>query len=193
MTFVPWIKWFGGANLIRKQIRKGLIKVSGDTTWVTDDVVNGYTAGAQANLDGTLKAFLAMAASKEPEKLKPHLPDIRVPVRLLLGGAPHDGGPSKDEVRELQAGLPQLVIETVPGAGHYLHEEQPRVVVGAVEEAARAMTTRVGAGPHRSAQDFFAVLGVGFHLPQDHLVVRAAGRHELLVGAPLAHAPVLHQ
>ncbi len=143
MTFVPWIKWFGGMKLIRKQIRKGLIKVSGDTTWVTDDVVDGYTAGAQADLDGTLKAFLGMAGSKEPEKLLPHLAEIRCPVELLLGGAPHDGAPPGWEIKVLRSGLSRLVVDSVPGSGHYIHEEQPRAVVTAVERAARDLA---GAG-----------------------------------------------
>ena len=135
MTFVPWIKWFGGAKLIRKQIRKGLIKASGDTTWVTDAVVDGYTAAAQRDRDGTLKAFLGMARSKEPDQLQPHLSQIRCPVRLLLGGAPHDGGPDPTEVALLQAQVRGLAVDTVAGAGHYLQEERPDAVVQEVERA----------------------------------------------------------
>lgn len=138
MTFVPWIKWFGGVKLIRKQIRKGLIKASGDTTWITDDVVDGYTAAAQADLDGTLKAFLGMAASKEREKLQPHLADIHCPVRLLLGGAPHDAGPSAKEVAALRTGVTRLSVDTVPGVGHYIQEERPEAVVRAVERVVAA-------------------------------------------------------
>ncbi|MBI4419235.1 MAG: alpha/beta hydrolase, partial [Gemmatimonadetes bacterium] len=73
MRFAPWIKWMGGIKLIRKKIRAGLIESSGDSTWITEDVVQGYTAGAAADLDGTLKAFLGMAAAKEPEKLSRRL------------------------------------------------------------------------------------------------------------------------
>jgi pimeloyl-ACP methyl ester carboxylesterase len=138
MTFVPWIKWFGGAKLIRKQIRKGLIRASGDTSWVTDEVVNGYTAAAQSDLDGTLKAFLGMAASKEPEHLQPHLAAIHCPVWLLLGGAPHDAGPSAKEVATLQAGLAKLSVDTIPGVGHYIQEERPEAVLQAVNHALAA-------------------------------------------------------
>ncbi len=136
MTFVPWIKWFGGAKLIRREIRKGLIRASGDTTWVTDTVVDGYTAAAQADLDGTLKAFLGMAQSKEPDKLAPHLSQIRAPVRLLLGGAPHDGSPGSAEVALLQSVKGGLTVDTIPGAGHYLQEERPQAVLRAVEQVA---------------------------------------------------------
>ena len=69
------------------------VKSSGDTTWVSEEVVDGYTAGARADLDGTLKAYLRMAEAKEPQPVSvPHLADIRVPVRLIVGTAPHEGG-----------------------------------------------------------------------------------------------------
>src|SRR5207247_996624 len=84
LRFAPWIKLFGGIKLVRKKIRTMLLASSGDSTWVTDDVVIGYTAGAAQSLDATLKAYLAMANSREPEKLWPHLAEIRCPVRLVL-------------------------------------------------------------------------------------------------------------
>lgn len=136
MTFVPWIKWFGGFKRVRTAIRKGLIKASGDTTWVTDEVVDGYTAAAQADLDGSLMAFLGMAASKEREKLAPHLPEIRCPVLLLLGSAPHDGGPPDREVATLRSGLTSFTVDSIPGAGHYLQEERPQAVAHAVDQVA---------------------------------------------------------
>ena len=139
MAFVPWIKWFGGAKLIRKKIRSGLIDVSGDTTWVTDEVVEGYTAGAQTDLDGTLKAFLGMAGAKEREKLAPHLSEITCPVLLLVGGARHDGAPPRSEMETLETSLRLLSVDTVAGAGHYIHEEQPEAVAAAVHEMAREL------------------------------------------------------
>ena len=139
MTFVPWIKWFGGVNLIRKKIRSGLVSASGDTTWVTDEVVAGYTAGAQTDLDGTLKAFLGMAAAKEREKLAPRLSEITSPVRLLVGGARHDGAPPRSEVETLETSLRLLSVDTIAGAGHYIHEEQPEAVAAAVDDIAREL------------------------------------------------------
>ena len=133
MRFAPWIKWFGGIRRIRKAIRSGLMAASGDTTWVTDSVVDAYTAGAAADLDGTLKAFLRMAEAHEREQLAPHLGAIRCPVRLLLGTPPHQGGVPPGDVEELRAGLPALAIDSVPGSGHYIYEEQPKAVAAAVE------------------------------------------------------------
>src|SRR5207302_9241143 len=65
LRFAPWIKLFGGMRLIRRKIRGLLIDSSGDPTWVTDDVVQGYTAGAARDLDATLRAYLAMGDSRE--------------------------------------------------------------------------------------------------------------------------------
>ena len=106
-----------------------LLASSGDSTWVTDDVVIGYTAGAAQSLDATLKAYLAMANSREPEKLWPHLAEIRCPVRLVLGGVPHEGDVGADEVRLLQRTVRAFALDSVAGAGHFLYEEQPEAVV----------------------------------------------------------------
>jgi pimeloyl-ACP methyl ester carboxylesterase len=132
MRFAPWIKWFGGMRRVRGAIRSSLVAASGDTSWVTDSVVNGYTAGAAADLDGTLKAFLRMGQVREPERLVPHLGAVHCPVRLLIGTAPHAGVVPSADVEELRAGLPSFAIDSIPGSGHYIYEEQPWAVLAAV-------------------------------------------------------------
>lgn len=133
MRFIPWIKWFGGIRRIRGKIRSTLIAASSDSAWVTDSVMDAYTAGAAADLDATLKVFLGMAEAREGERLTPHLGEIHCPVRLLLGSAPHEGGVPPDDVEVLRAALSSFSIDSVPGSGHYIHEEQPGAVVAAVE------------------------------------------------------------
>jgi len=119
MELAPWIKLFGGVRLVRKAIRKNLVAVSGDASWVSDSVVDGYTVGAARDLDGTLKAVIAMAR------------------------APHDGGPRPGEVIELAESLPAFTVDTVPGVGAFVQEERPEAVVAAVVrlDAARAAAT----------------------------------------------------
>ena len=136
MQLAPWIKLFGGMRLVRKKIRKSLIEASGDPSWVSDEVVDGYTAGAARDLDGTLKAYVGMARARERERLQPHLAQIACPVLLLLGGAPHKGGPPPAEVTLLAQSLPAFTADTVPGAGSFLQEEQPGAVVAAVRRVA---------------------------------------------------------
>lgn len=143
MRFAPWIKLLGGVRLIRWKIRQILVASSGDARWVTEDVVVGYTAAAARNLDGTLKAFLAIAAAREPDKLEPHLAEIHCPVRLLVGGARHEGDVSAVEVAELRRTLPHFALDSVPGAGHFLYEERPDAVLAAM---LRAVTPAVDAG-----------------------------------------------
>lgn len=133
MRFAPWIKWFGGVRRIRGAIHKSLVAASGDTSWVTDSAVNAYTAGAAADLDGTLKAFLRMAESRERERLQPHLGAIHCPVRLLIGTALHQGGVPPGDVAEMSRSLPDFTIDSVAGSGHYIYEEQPGAIVIAVE------------------------------------------------------------
>ena len=141
LRLAPWIKLFGGMKLVRRKIRSLLIDSSGDPTWVTDEVVQGYTAGAQRNLDATLKAYLAMANTREPEKLAPHLAEIRCPVRLVVGGAHHDGDVGAQEVQLLQRTLPRFTLDSIPGAGHFIYEEQPGAVLAAVGLLKASVTT----------------------------------------------------
>ena len=135
MRLAPWIKVFGGIKLIRWKIRGMLISSSGDASWVTDDVVSGYTADAAKNLDATLKAYLAMARVREREKLAPHLGEIACAVRLMIGTAQHDGDVGAQEVVLLGRALHSFAVDTVAGAGHFLHEERPGVVAAAVARA----------------------------------------------------------
>ena len=142
MQYVPWIKWMGGAKRVRAKIRESLIETSGDTTWVSEEVVDGYTEGPRADLDGTLKAYLQMAEAKEPERLAPHLGDIRVPVRLIVGTAPHQGGIPRGQLRALQARVASFAVDSVPGVGLHVHEERPEAVIDAIRK-----TRQDGASP----------------------------------------------
>lgn len=156
LTLVPWIKLMGGVKLVRKKTRENLVASSGDTTWVTDEVIAEYTAGAARDLDGTLKAYLAMAKAKEPEHLAPHLAEVPCPVRLVVGGAPHGGSVKEADVALLQRTLHMFEIDSISGAGHYLHEERPDVVVEAVARLESAVgdfkiSAENAAGPGGSA------------------------------------------
>jgi pimeloyl-ACP methyl ester carboxylesterase len=125
-------------------MRKDLIAASGDTSWVTDEVIDGYTAAAAADLDGTLLAFLAMAEAREPERLARHLGEIRCPVRLVLGSAPHQGGVEKKDMQRLRERLPRFTVDTIPGAGQYLFEEQPESILAIIQQVTAAQPATLG-------------------------------------------------
>jgi len=140
LRLAPWIKLLGGIRLIRRKIRGMLMDSSGDASWVTDSVVLGYTAAAGRDLDATLKAYLAMANAREPELLAPHLPQVRCPVRLMVGGARHDGDVGAREVQLLERTLPAFVLDSVPAAGHFIQEEEPGAVLAAVARLKTSVT-----------------------------------------------------
>jgi len=136
------IKIFGGRGKIRSQIRKGMLETAGDSSWVTPEVIENYTAGAAGDLGAVLRAIKGMARAKEPERMAELLPKVKLPVHLLIGGAPRGSGVTLTQFQVLKAGLPQLVVDTVPRAGLRIHEEQPGVVVKAVLEMVEQLSTR---------------------------------------------------
>lgn len=136
MRYLPWIKLFGGINLVRRKIRGMLLDSSGDRSWVTDGVVLGYTLGEARNFDATLRVFQAMSRAREPRKLGPHLTEITCPVILVVGTARHDGDVPPQEIALLNRSLSWFAVDSEPGAGHYLQEERPAAVVAALERLA---------------------------------------------------------
>jgi pimeloyl-ACP methyl ester carboxylesterase len=145
MSYAPWVKWMGGMKRLRPRIRRDLIASSADSSWLTDTVLDAYTAGAARDLDGTLKAYLRMADSREPEKLEPRLHEIRVPLQLLVGAVRHQGGLSSKEIELLARRVPRFSLVRVPRAGHYLFEEAPDAVVTAIVNTDRSARVTLSA------------------------------------------------
>ncbi len=123
---------------LRHDVRKEIVKNSGDTSWVTQRVIREYTAGQAADLNGSIDAFRSMSKSKEPESLQEQLHEIRVPVRLLVGGVTHPSGVKEDERELLEEKIPDFSMESVPGAGQFVQEEQPDRVLKALGELDQA-------------------------------------------------------
>jgi pimeloyl-ACP methyl ester carboxylesterase len=128
------IKVFGGIGRIRRAVRSTLIERSVDSTWVTEDVVEGYMAAAARDLDGTLRAFRQISKAGEPQLLAPHLVEVRCPVRLVIGDD-RTRGISDAEIQLLSTQLGAFSIDRVEHTGHFLYEEEPLAVVTAVERA----------------------------------------------------------
>ncbi|HSL72009.1 MAG TPA: alpha/beta hydrolase [Longimicrobiales bacterium] len=132
LTFAPVIKLFGAKRIMVGKVRGGLRDSSADPDWVTDDVVEAYTAPYREDAKAMLRVLNAMAKSQEPEQLTPNLRSICAPVTLLLGDTPRDKMLTPESVDRLRSGLPNFELEIVPGVGKYVHEENPGVVIAAV-------------------------------------------------------------
>ena len=123
---------------LRHDVRREIVRNSGDTTWVTDAVIRQYTAGQTADLHGSIDAFQRMSQSKQPEPLDDALQRFTGPVRLLVGGVEHPAEVPEAQRELLRERLTDFAADTVPGSGQYINEEQPKVVVAAVAELRRA-------------------------------------------------------
>ena len=132
LRFAPLLRLFATRRRMEKMVHDNFIKSSGDTSWVTPDVVRGYADGATANAGATLDAFRGMADSREAQRLDAHLGHIRIPVLVLVGGAPHSGGVATAELAQLAATLVTFAADTIAGAGHFIMEERPEAVVAGV-------------------------------------------------------------
>jgi 4,5:9,10-diseco-3-hydroxy-5,9,17-trioxoandrosta-1(10),2-diene-4-oate hydrolase len=153
IRLASWFHVFGGLKLIRHEIRRSLVRSSGDSTWVTDGAVQGYTTAAAADLGSMLKGYLKMATAREPEPLAPHLAEIRAPVRLLVGSSVHEGGISPDQIELLAHALPNFAVDTVPGAGHFIQEERPERILASLsllEQTLRKTPSDPSPRPSRS-------------------------------------------
>lgn len=125
---------------LRHDVRREIVRNSGDTTWVTDAVIRGYTAGQVADMHGSIDAFQQMSKSKEEASLADQLHQFVAPVRLLVGTVPHPAEVTKDQRALLSEKLPNFRSDSVPGSGQYIQEEQPAAVMAAVaqlDEASR--------------------------------------------------------
>jgi pimeloyl-ACP methyl ester carboxylesterase len=150
MRFAFLIKLFGGTKRIEGIVRSTLEQRSADPRWVTDEVVAGYMSAGARDLDATLTALRQIAKAREPEPLRPRLSEVRCPVRLVIGTAPHEGGISPAEIALLQERLSDFSIDRVASAGHFVFEEKPEAVLAAIEDAGRpAVVPRLADGSQR--------------------------------------------
>ena len=132
MRFSPLLRLFGGERLVRGQVYRNLVESSGDASWVTEEVVEGYTSDAARDFGATLDAYKGMAEAQEPWVLASRLSEISCPVLLLLGTAPHNGAVPPEEIALLRDSLPVFAVDSVPGVGHFVFEEQPSAVLEAM-------------------------------------------------------------
>ncbi len=124
----------GGKSLLRDRFVENLKNGSGDTAWLDRRTVGRYFRGTGRDISAAMDALNAMTRQTEPWTMVPRLMEIQIPVVVLVGAAPHEGALSREEIEVLSCGLSDVEFREIPGAGHFIYEEQPQAVVDAVEE-----------------------------------------------------------
>jgi pimeloyl-ACP methyl ester carboxylesterase len=132
------IKLMMDVSRARHDLRDELTSNSGDPSWVNDDVVNHYAAGQIRDLDGSLDALHQMSKVKEADSLAERLYRCTIPVTLLIGAAPHRLPVQPQEIDLLKRRIRRFTAQPVPGAGQYIQEEKPDVVIQALRSLDRA-------------------------------------------------------
>ena len=128
----------------RYELKDELVSSSGDKSWVTGEVVRKYSAAQIRDLDGSIDALNQMAKAREKGSLAERLHRCAVPVVLLVGTSPHRAMVSPEERYLLQRQLKRVEIQDIPGAGRYIQEEKPAVVLDAVGRLDHMVVAAVG-------------------------------------------------
>jgi hypothetical protein len=118
-------------------VRREIARNFGRHRWVTDVVIQGYTAGQAADMRGSIDAVQQISKSKEQGSLADRLHECAVPVRLLVGTLPHPAEMTRDQRELLGAELPDSRSDSVSGSGQDIQEEQPAPAVARLDAAAR--------------------------------------------------------
>ena len=131
LKLAPILKLFGAERIMRGKVKDGLLESAADRSWVTSEVVAGYTRPF-TSMDAVQNGFRGMVNARERAPLRPRLSGIKAPVTLLVG-AGRPGQVKTNDLAVMVESLPQLVVDSVRDAGQYIQEENPAAVVRAVE------------------------------------------------------------
>jgi pimeloyl-ACP methyl ester carboxylesterase len=131
LKLAPVLKLFGIKGHAKKKLIAGLRDSSHDPAWVSEEVIEQYGASYAADLWGSLGTLRSMSEADDPEPLRPNLHRLDIPVLLLRSAEVEEAIP-EDDVEALRTGVEDFTVESVSGAGQYIHEERPDAVVTAV-------------------------------------------------------------
>lgn len=133
LKFASVVAKLGGGRLLRDKYKSNLEEASGDRSWIDRRTLGRYLKNIDGDLNRFISALRAMAKAVEPESLRENLINISSPVLLLTGQAPHSGSVTAEEIDILREGLSRFSVQPVPGAGHFIFEEQPEVLINAIK------------------------------------------------------------
>ncbi len=146
IRFIPIVtKLPGGRAYVRGRFANGLREHAGQQAWLTDSVQRAYVDPMLNDINRVVALAMRLHATIERDSLEQIIDRLRVPVTVVLGGAPHKSGAGPEELALLRPLGSQLSIVRLPGIGHFPHEEAPHVVanlLGAVRRRG-AMVARM--------------------------------------------------
>ena len=132
MTFAPLIKLLGAKRMLTGKIKGELTGRSADPSWVTQEVLDAYSAPYKEDAGRMVDILKQMSRAYEPELLIPNLPKIDAKITLLVGNQPADRVLAPTKIDILRQGLRNFEVQVVEGAGVFVMEEKPEAVVRAV-------------------------------------------------------------
>jgi pimeloyl-ACP methyl ester carboxylesterase len=126
----------GGRRLVRDRFLRGLRQSAGRRDWLDAETKRAYAEPLLSGLARVVPMAMRLARAREPEPVAAVVARVRVPVAVLLGGAPHSAGPEPGELAALEPLGARLRVEHLAGVGHFPHEESPAEVARLITPAA---------------------------------------------------------
>jgi pimeloyl-ACP methyl ester carboxylesterase len=117
-----------GKTFIRHRMIAGLRENSATAEWLDHFTCRTYTEPVIDNVDRVVAMAMRLAKADEPEPVADVVQRVRVPIAVLLGAVRTKAGPTDAELQAFEHLGVRITIDTVPGAGHFPHEESPAAV-----------------------------------------------------------------
>ena len=114
-----------GKAFIRHRLMSGMRENSANQEWLDDATRHAYCEPLIRNVDRVVAMALRLADADEPESVQAVADRVVAPVTVLVGSFRTKAGPTDAEFRVLQLKRQHFAMDTITGAGHFPHEEQP--------------------------------------------------------------------
>lgn len=115
-----------GKALIRHRIMEGLRENSARREWIDElETRRAYTEPFLNNVDRVMAMARRLSNADEPESVEAVVRRVAAPITVIVGGQSTKAGPGEAELRIVEQSASRSRVETMPGVGHFPHEEAP--------------------------------------------------------------------
>lgn len=115
----------GGRGLVRSRFIAAVRQNAGRQEWFDTAAQRAYTEPVLASIDRVVAMAFRLAKSDEPLPLSRIVANVRAPVTVILGAAPHEADAGPGELTALAPLGKRVRIVALPGVGHFPQEEAP--------------------------------------------------------------------